>query len=459
MVLAYRGYSIVLFAPFLAMMASIGSGYGLMPVFSEVYMTKAAEYIKIYFPVFLLGAVFAKVMEEAGLAGSVASAVVRFIGKQNSVLAVLLGCGILSYGGLSVFVVFFVMYPLSAHLFRQADIPKRLIPATLWVGSFTYAMVALPGSPQIQNIIPTAFLGTTTWSAPLLGLLGAFLYFLFGWSWLNYRQKKLAINGEGYGEHHLNEPEQLKDAELIPWPAAIIPLLLVVFVNLSISNPFSWPWGYHWDKNLLEPLGSLGLSLLSPDIDRVKAIWSLCLALLSGIICALFIGRKRITANVGLVKPLNAGVTSAVAAILNIASGYAFGCVITNLSGFQTVKNALLHLNAGTGPLLSAILTTDILVAFSGGASAGITIALDMLGQEWLKLAQSVGMPPEVLHRIICLASAGPDSVPHAGSMVTILLVCGLTHRDSYYDLFILLLLNTAVACLCALFYTLTGIA
>lgn len=183
------------------------------------------------------------------------------------------------------------------------------------------------------------------------------------------------------------------------------------------------------------------------------------MALVAGIISAIFIGWQRLKTCGEIIKPLNTGATSSVMAVLNVASGFAFGSVITNLPGFQAIKNALLHMNLGTGPMLSAIITTDIMVAFSGGASAGITIALDMLGKEWLAMAQSIGMPPEVLHRIVCLASAGPDSVPHAGSMVTMMMVCGLTHKESYYDLFILLLLNTSVAFFCALFYTLTGLA
>jgi H+/gluconate symporter-like permease len=259
MYLAYKGYSIVLFAPLFAIIAAIGSGYNLMPVYSEIYMTKAAEYIKTYFPVFLLGAVFAKMMEEAGLARSIAFSIVRLIGKDKAVLAVLLGCGILSYGGLSVFVVVFVMYPFTAILFREAGIPKRLIPATLWIGSFTFAMSALPGSPQIQNILPTAYFGTTTWSAPIIGIVGATAYFLIGWGWISYRHKKLAKQGEGYGNHLLNEPSPIDNQEMIPWVIAIIPLAVVILINLLISNPFHWSWGYHWDINSLEPLSLLNV--------------------------------------------------------------------------------------------------------------------------------------------------------------------------------------------------------
>jgi H+/gluconate symporter-like permease len=458
MVFAYRGYSIILFAPLFAMIAALGSDFGLMPVFSEIYMTKVAEYVKTYFPVFLLGAVFAKVMEGGGLAHSVAAAIVRSLGRERAVLAVLLGCGVLTYGGLSVFVVAFVMYPFAAILFRAADIPKRLIPATLWMGIFTYAMVALPGTPQIQNIIPTTFFGTTTWAAPALGLTGAAIYFAFGWGWICYRHKKLAANGEGYGRHDLNEPQPVT-AALPHWRASAIPLLVVVVANVYMSNPFHWNFAFHWDAQSLSVLKPLKLSLLSASVERIQAIWSLNIALGLGIVCAAIIGRKRISRNGGLLLPLNSGALSSVSAILNTASGYAFGAVIASLSGFQSVKQALLQFKLGQGPLLSEVVTTNLMVAFTGSSSGGITIALGMLGEEWLAWAQASGIQPEVVHRIACLASGGLDTVPHGGALVTLIAVCGLTHRESYYDVFVLTLLKVTVGFLGVLFYHLTGLA
>ena len=457
MVAAYRGYSIILVAPFFAMLAAVGSEYALMPVYSELYMTKAAEYVKVYYPVFLLGAVFAKIMEDGGLAAAVAKQIVRSLGPQQAVLAVLLGCGVLVYGGLSVFVVAFVMYPFSAILFRQADIPKRLLPAVLWMGIFTYAMIALPGAPQIQNIIPTAFFGTTTWSGVGLGLVGAAAYFLLGWGWISWRHRKLAAQGEGYGAHILNEPERV-ETNLPDWQTASLPLLVVVLVNLYLSNPFHWSWGYHWPADSLAAMKVLKLSLLSPSVERVQAIWSICLALLAGSVCAAMVGRRQMRRQGGLMQPLNAGAMASIPAILNTASGYAFGSVIAALPGFFAIKDALLHLQIGGGPLVSAILTTNVMTAVTGSASGGLTIALGMLGQEWLAWGASLGMSPEVLHRIVCLASEGLDTVPHSGALVTLMAVCGLTHRESYYDVFVLTLLKPLVAVLCLLVYLTTGL-
>lgn len=457
MYLAYRGYSIILIAPAFAVLAAIGSGYATMPIYSELYMTKAAEYIKNYYPVFLLGAVFAKIMESGGLAASVASKIVQTLGKERAVLAVLLGCGALTYGGLSVFVVAFVMYPFSAILFKQAKIPKRLLPATLWMGILTYAMIAIPGTPQIQNIIPTAFFGTTTWAGISTGLLATSLYFVIAWAWISYRHKKLASQGEGYGNYVLNEPEEVKE-DLPHWSLAALPLVLVVVINLIVSNPFTWQWAYHWDTHSLENFTTLKLSLLASSVDRVQAIWSINVALIVSSIVAAFIGRKRLKTQGGVLSPINMGAVSSTSAVLNVASGYAFGCVIAVLPGFQIIKEMLLHLSVGDGPLLSAIITTNIMTGITGSASGGLTIALGMLGNEWLAWANSIQMSPEILHRIVCIASEGIDTVPHSGALVTLFAVCGLTHKDSYYDVFVLTILKTTIAFICLAFYSITGL-
>ena len=288
---AYRGWSIIFIAPVFAVVAAIGSGHDPMPVFSEIYMTKAAEYFKTYYPVFLLGAIFAKIMEEGGLAASVANKIVRSLGKEKAILAILIGCGVLTYGGLSVFVVAFVMYPFAAILFREANYAKKLLPGLLWMGIFTYSMVAIPGTPQIQNIIPTAYFGTTTWAGIGLGLIGAALYFVMSWGWISYRAKKLQAAGFGYGTNLKNEPEQSSE-ELPDWKLSSIPLVMVIVLNLIISNPFGWSWAYHWDLSSLDSFAPLNLSLLAGSVGKVQAIWSINAALIMSCIAAAIIGRK-----------------------------------------------------------------------------------------------------------------------------------------------------------------------
>ena len=138
-------------------------------------MVTMADFVQKYFAVFLLGAVFGKVIELSGSAASISKAIVGFLGPKRAMLAIVLACAVLTYGGVSLFVVAFAVYPFAASLFREAKLPKRLIPGTIALGSFTFTMDALPGTPQIQNIIPTTFFGTTIYAAPILGTFGAVL--------------------------------------------------------------------------------------------------------------------------------------------------------------------------------------------------------------------------------------------------------------------------------------------
>ena len=457
MYFAYRGWSIILIAPLFAGIAALASAFGVLPTYTELYMTRMAEYVKTYYPVFLFGAVFARLMEKGGLAASVAGKIVEVLGEKRAVLAVLLGCGALTYGGLSVFVVAFVMYPFGAYVFRRADIPKRLLPAALWMGIFSFAEVSLPGTPQIQNIIPSSYFQTSTWAGPGIGIFASILFLAIGWGWVSFRAKRLQAAGEGYGAH--TEGRKRREPKIkIPWYWAAFPLLLVIVINVVLSNPFHWAWGYHWSEDALTVFAPLHLTLLAEKVGKVSAIWSISVALIVSSIAAAWIGRKRFIVMDGFLAPINYGALSSAAAALNVASGYAFGCVLTTLPGFAPVTESLMGLAQSFGPLVSAVVTTNIMCGITGSASGGMTIALGMLGQEWLAWAQQIGMSADVLHRIICMASECIDTVPQSGALVTLLAVCGLTHRESYYDVVILTLLKTLVVFACLGVYLMTGI-
>src|SRR5262249_3153347 len=164
----------ILFAPVAALGAVLLTDPALVaPMFSSVFMEKTVGFLKNYFPVFMLGAVFGKVIELSGFSKSIVAAVIAVLGKQRAILAIVVVCAILSYGGVSLFVVVFAVYPFAAEMFRQSGIPKRLIPCTVALGAFSFTMDALPGTPQIQNIIPTTFFKTTTWAAPWLCVIGS----------------------------------------------------------------------------------------------------------------------------------------------------------------------------------------------------------------------------------------------------------------------------------------------
>uniref|UniRef100_UPI0035ADFF89 GntP family permease n=1 Tax=Paracoccus sp. TaxID=267 RepID=UPI0035ADFF89 len=170
MYLAYRGINVLILAPLLAMLAVLMSGgLPVLATYTQVFMKSLGGYVITYFPLFLLGAIFGKVMADSGAARTIAEMIVKKVGSDRAILAVVLACGVLTYGGVSLFVVAFAIYPIANALFRRADVPKRLLPAAIALGSFTFTMTAFPGTPAIQNAIPMPFFGTNVFAAPVLG--------------------------------------------------------------------------------------------------------------------------------------------------------------------------------------------------------------------------------------------------------------------------------------------------
>lgn len=452
---AYRGYSVILFAPVLALFAAALQGFSIMPTYTELYMEKAVGYIKLFFPVFLLGAVLGKLMEDTGMAESIARQIVKVMGAQRAILAVVGACAVLTYGGVSLFVVAFAVYPLGAALFKEADIPKRLVPGSIALGSFTFTMTMLPGTPQIQNVIPAGFYGTTTWAAPLMGAIAALISCTAGVLWLEYRRKKARSRGEGYGVHTLNESAGVVSAAgLPPWHLSLLPLITVVVINFVLTFFMTW------DPDSLKPLQSMGLKMVAPAVKNIAGIWALIIGLVTGIVLTVAIGYKYLAKDHGLRASLNAGAIGSLLAIMNTASEVGYGNVISSLPGFKSVAAFLMSIKLGGTPLVSEFFTVNILAGITGSASGGMSIALGIMSQEWLHWANQAGLSPELLHRVASMASGGFDSMPHNGAVITLLAICGMTHVKSYADIgvcTVLIPFLTGIGVI--VLYTLTGIA
>jgi H+/gluconate symporter-like permease len=421
MYLAYRGINVLILAPLLALFAALFTGgTPLLPTYTEVFMTNLANYLRQYLPVFLLGAIFGKIMEDTGSAKAIAHFIAGKLGKEKAILAVVLACGVLTYGGVSLFVVAFAVYPVAAHLFREAGIPKRLIPGSIALGSFTFTMTALPGTPQIQNAIPMPFFGTDAYAAPIMGTVAAIMMFGLGTYWLMYRAKKAMARGEGYGDH---KNEKIKDFDTSKMPSfmiAILPIILVLVINFLLSK-FYFP-------------GVDGAYLTKPPYNttlaKVSGIWSLVISLVLAIIAAVAINWKRFT---NVKETINQGTFGSMLPILNTASEVGYGNVISSLASFVIIKEALLAISSN--PLISEAITVNVLAGITGSASGGMSIALGALGKTYMEMATQMGINPEALHRIATIACGGLDSLPHNGAVITLLAITGLTHKESYADI------------------------
>ncbi len=448
MLVAYRGMSVVLFAPLCALLAvalSLGPDC-VLPFYSQVFMKKMVIFVQTYFPVFLLGAVFGKLIEMSGAASSLSRTIVGALGSRHVMLAIVLACAVLTYGGVSLFVVAFAVYPLAAVLFKEADIPKRLIPGTIALGSFSFTMDALPGTPQIQNVIPTTFFGTDLYAAPILGCSGALFVLVTGMAYLHWRRNSAQ---DGYGENHRNEPDPDTDVSKLHPALALLPLVVVALSNALALRWIKSHYGASFD------FASLGLPEDgSIDIAKMSGVWAIEMALCCGIAVTLAVGWKRIRFT--LTPGLQAAVSGALLASINTASEYGFGGVVSSLPGFAAVKNLLG--NSFSDPLLNEAVSVNALAGITGSASGGLSLALAALGKQYQEAAASAGIDPQVLHRVASMASGGMDTLPHNGAVITLLLVSGLTHRESYRDIFAITALKTMAVFFVILLYRTTGL-
>ncbi|MCC6586069.1 MAG: GntP family permease [Bryobacterales bacterium] len=451
MFVAYRGFSVIVFAPIAAILAVLLTQPNfVLPFFSGIFMERLTGFVKLYFPVFLLGAIFGKMMEVSGFARSIMRAVIGAVGPSRAMLAIVLVCAILTYGGVSLFVVGFAVYPFGAELFRLARIPKRLLPGTIGLGAATFTMDALPGSPQIQNIIPTTFFHTDSWAAPWLGVIGGVFVFVIGMLYLERRRRQAQKTGEGYGDGHLNEPHLEDAGEKLAHPlVAVAPLFLVGVLNRVFTLAIPSFYGKQFDF-----AGAGVKAVPALDVDKVAALWAVEGAILAAILLVVVTAWTRVKK--AFAHASQAAVGGAMLAALNTGSEYGFGAVVAALPGFKVISDFLS--STLRDPLMNVAVTTNALAGITGSASGGMSIALGAMAQTYLDAAAAAGIPPEVLHRVAAMASGGMDSLPHNGAVITLLTVTGLTHRQSYGDIFAITLIKTSAVFLVILVYNLTGL-
>ncbi|MDH2382552.1 GntP family permease [Bradyrhizobium sp. CER78] len=455
--LAFRGWSVLLLAPLCGLVAAAFGSQPLLASWTQTFMTSAAEFLAQFFPIFLLGAVFGKLMDDSGAVAAVARFMTERLGERRVILAVVLAGALVTYGGVSLFVAFFVIVPMAQSLFRTAGIPRRLVPAAVILGTSTFTMSALPGTPSIQNAIPMPFFGTTPFAAPGLGIIAAIVMLGIGLWWLLRAETAARRANEGYGAEPPPASSDAADDELVrerattarefdpaeirhghrseaavPIFSAVLPLIVVVAVNLAMS---------------LLVLPRLDFAFLaeqrwgSTSLPAVAGVWSVVVALGAAIATVILCNRTRLTA---LRRTMDAGANASVLPALSVASLVGFGAVIASLPAFGAVRDWVLSIEGG--PLVSLAVATNMLAALTGSASGGLTIALDALGPTYMGLAAQAGIDPGLLHRVAVIGSGTLDILPHNGAVVSLLAICGLTHRDSYLDIVMVGIMNSVIA-------------
>jgi H+/gluconate symporter-like permease len=427
---AYRGYSVILFAPIVALTAVLlFQPIATFPAYTHLFMDKASFFFKMYFPIFMLGAIFGKVIELSGFAKSLCAALFKLVGPKNVVLAIVMVTAILSYGGVSAFVIVFAIYPFASEMFRMGQIPKRFIPGVIWFGGVTFTMDAMPGTPQIQNIIPTSFFKTNSYAAPWLGIIGSVFILVLGLAYFEWQRRKAIAANEPYdsGWKLVNEPEPYIDSHLPNAWIATLPLVVV------------WVLNYVFTMRMTRIFGtSFGLALpgmkapILIDVQGTTGLWAVELALIFGIITVFVFAWKQVIPR--FTEGSKHAVSGCLLAITNTASEYGYGSIIAVLPGFLLLSQ---HLKTAIpNPLLSEAVSVQLLAGIVGSASGGLSIALGAMSGTFISAANSAGIPLEVVHRVASMASGGMDSLPHNGAVITMLAITGLTHKQAYKHIF-----------------------
>jgi H+/gluconate symporter-like permease len=345
---------------------------------------------------------------------------------------------------------------MALAMFKAADIPRRLMPAAIMLGTATFTMSALPGSPAIQNTIPMPFFGTTPFAAPGLGIIAAVIMLGFGLWWLGRAETSARKAGEGFGgevevSSSVGDDELVREratvaqsfdpAEIahghlakIPPPIglAALPLVVVIAVNLLMSFwvlpqiDASFLAEQRWGKTSLTAVGG---------------VWAVIVALAAASVVLIAANRQRLPS---LRQSIDAGANASVLPAFSVASLVGFGAVVAALPAFGMVRDWVLSI--GGGPLVSLAVATNVLAALTGSASGGLTIALDALGATYMRIAAEAGIDPAIMHRVAVIGAGALDSLPHNGAVVTLLAVCGSTHRDSYFDIIMVAIVGALLA-------------
>lgn len=455
--LAFRGWSVLLLAPAAALIAAAFAGEPLLAHWTQTFMGGAAQFLGQFFPLFLMGALFGKLMEDSGSIAALARWMMDRLGPGHAILSVVLAGALVTYGGVSLFVALFVLAPMAEAMFRAAAIPRRLMPAAIALGTSTFTMSALPGTPAIQNAIPMPFFGTTPFAAPGLGVVASAIMLGFGMWWLLRASAAARRNGEPLhfdepvpdgqvAEHPLIreraiiaqgfDPAEIHHSQLTESEPSVVtaalPLVAVVIANFVMSFVVLPQLDTEF---LAEPRWG------ATSLSAVGGVWSVAAALAVAISILLLLNGRRLPS---IRQSMDAGANASVLPALSVASLVGFGAVVAALPAFEAVREWVLSI--GGGPLVSLAVATNVLSALTGSASGGLTIALDALGPTYMRLAAEHGIDPALLHRVAVIGAGTLDSLPHNGAVVTLLAVCGSTHARSYRDIVVTAIVGALIA-------------
>ena len=439
--LALRGINIIFSALLATLIIVITNPISLSLSFNEYFsfgQLGAFSFAGKFFILFVCGAMFGKVMAESKAATSIAYALASHLGAKRALWIITLACALLTYSGVVVFVVIFTIYPLGLKLIEQARIPKRLLVSAIALGSGTFTLTALPGTPSIQNVIASSALGTDLFAAPILGIIATVIMFSLGMWYLENQSKRDKINNDIPLDKDKNFPSNYHlDIEKIPhWMTSLVPLIIVLFCILIPKILISI---YGKDITIGNDYFTKLINFASTQIILWPSI-SLFIGSLIGLIMSSLVRKQAF-------KILGDGTQDAILPLMNTAAVIGFGGVVTQTQSFSNFVQILTTIDLP--PLLSMFVAVSVSSGIVGSSSGGLQIFLQTMAPAYLEM----GISPEILHRVATITSGGFDSLPHCGGVVAMLMITKMTHKEAYKDMFVITVLIPVITALLIIGY------
>jgi H+/gluconate symporter-like permease len=336
-----------------------------------------------------------KIYETTGAAKKIGEVLADKLGAGKAILAVMASSAILTYGGITSFVIIFAIYPIALVLFEKADIPNRLIPATVCLGTWAFAMTG-PASTQIQNVIPMQALGTSSMAGWQIGVPAAIIMAVGGYYYLVRKSYELKSKGL-----HFIQPSNLvaiEDNSLSDKPNFLIAMLPIVFVIVSF-NVFK-------------------LNILT------------CLLITDIIATILFIKFFSKDNRFSFASSWSNGAAGCIPIIMSVACIVGYGNV-SKLTPFFNWFNNTIMLEADINPYALSFMLANAFAGILGSSSGSLGIVYTTFTDTFLQFGKD-GFDLGFIHRLTSIGAGGLDSLPFNGAMISVLVVCGVTHKEGY---------------------------
>ncbi|MGF6907454.1 GntP family permease [Fusobacterium sp. PH5-44] len=416
MYLIMKGVNIFVIAFISSSIVALTGGLDLYGALKDNFVTGFVGFFKANYLIFLTGTLMGKLMEITNGAKAIAKLIVKIFGKNKALISIPLACAILAYGGVSVFVCSFAVFPIALEVFKEADLPRRFIPGALTFGCSTFAMVA-PGAPQIHNAVPSKTLGVSYMAGTVVGFISCGVMFFIGAIILF----KLVDKAKENGEHFVaKDVDKFSEDEKLPnGLIALIPLIItIILINAPLKDGKPL---VHLESGVF--LGTILVFLL---LNKYQ-------------------DNKKILYHVG------EGCKTSIFSICNTCAVVAFGTVVASSRAFPVVIKAMTNIPGP--PLMGVAIGTTVIAGVCGSASGALGIAAPLLGPLYL----AKGVAAEAISRTLSISSAALDSLPHNGYIVTVTNgLCNESHKDAYRPIFWLTVVTPLIGTVvCVILFTL----